>query len=89
MGWKNFLFCSGVSDNINVHVALQIAYSSAKPNLDVLGVDVSMIHKSLLYIYKLSYFYLNHLMSLFLFVFFWPCIGCSICGYLFSHSNYF
>jgi len=46
-----------------------------------------MIHKPLLLIYKLSYFYLNHLVSLFLFAFIWSCIGCSICGYLFSHSR--
>jgi hypothetical protein len=30
-------------DNINVHVALQSAYSSVKPNLDVLGVATLML----------------------------------------------
>jgi hypothetical protein len=46
-----------------------------------------MIYKSLLLIYKLPYFYLNDLVSLFLFAFFWSCIDCSICDYLFSHSR--
>jgi len=86
VGWQSLLLCRCVSDNINVVGALQSAHLGSKPNLDVLGV---MIHESLMFIYKLLYFYFNHLVSLFLFTFFWSCTGCSICGYLFSHSSVF
>jgi hypothetical protein len=44
-------------------------------------------HKSLLLIYKLPFKNLNPLVSLFLFAFFWSCIGFWICGYLFSHCR--
>jgi hypothetical protein len=53
----------------------------------LLQFDV-MIQESLLFTYKLPYFYLNHLVSLFLFAFV-SCIGCSICDYLFPQSNEF
>jgi hypothetical protein len=58
--------------------------------LDILGVAILMLvwfTSSLLHIHKLSYFYLDHLVSLFLFAFFSSFIVCSICGYLFSHSR--